>query len=119
VNRRARGSDAISACAPSTQAGGDDGEYAHQRSVEVPPRGVSIWWTGEDFKLMEARAGTSAGDVSASHQLDQIREQQTNGALESKKVLSALEDVQKMLSTVSDGPQRRLSERVDWFSVHL
>jgi len=46
-------------------AGGDDGEHAARDQYRYEHGAVSIWWKGEDFKLMEARARTSAGDVSA------------------------------------------------------
>ncbi len=69
-----------------------------ERSATVAPR---VQLTLARLNIQEQRT------VVLSRQLDQIRQEQANTLLETKKLSSELEDVQKALQTSLDPFQRR------------
>ena len=71
---------------------------AMERSATVTPR---VQLTLARLNIQEQRT------VALSRQLDQVRQEQANGLLETKKLSSELEDVQKALQTSLDASQRR------------
>jgi len=71
---------------------------AMERSATVAPR---VQLTLARLNIQEQRT------VVRSRQLDQIRQEQANALLETKKLSSELEDVQKALQTTLDASQRR------------
>src|SRR5206468_10766265 len=70
---------------------------AMERSATVAPR---VQLTLARLNIQEQRT------VVLSRQLDQIRQEQANALLETKKLSSELEDVQKALQTTLDASQR-------------
>jgi len=71
---------------------------AMERSAAVAPR---VQLTLARLNIQEQRTG------ALSAQLDQVRQEQTRTSLETKKMASELEDVQKTLQTTIDASQRR------------
>jgi len=71
---------------------------AMERSASVAPR---VQLTLARLNIQEQRT------VSLSAQLDQVRQEQTRSSLETRKLASALEEVEKALQTTLDAPQRR------------
>jgi hypothetical protein len=71
---------------------------AMERSATVTPR---VQLTLARLNIQEQRT------VALGRQLDQVRQEQANAVLETKKLSSELEDVQKALQTSLDPSQRR------------
>lgn len=71
---------------------------AMERSATVTPR---VQLTLARLNIQEQRT------VALSQQLDQVRQEQSNAVLETRKLTTELEDVQKALQAAGDPSQRR------------